>query len=814
MIRQDRAASTDSPHRRVRAARCIVLALFATLILARTVGPAYGADSPSIADPETLRGALEDRLDRAHVPGMAIVIVSGDEILFEAGLGLSDMATGRRVTTDTVFPIGSTTKSFVAGLMATYVAEGTMRWDDPVTAHLPYFDLPVDRSTVAADVTMIDLLAHRTGFTRMGMMWAGADHSIETILRAALKAEPWAPMRSEFLYNNVMYMAAGEVITTVAGTPWQTALEQRLLAPLGMTSTYTTMGQAQEDDRVAMGYVWDDALDTHYERPMNWLDRSDAAGEMSSNVRDMARWIQLMLNNGVHDGAPLIPEGTLVTMWAPHMPIGPDVDYGLGWMIYEVDATRFITHDGSVDGYGASMGFFPTENVGYVALFNVPMLPFANTLPSMILDAVREPAEKSDDASEAGGDQDVDPYLGDYIANMPALQGRNITVLMQNGRLALDVPGQTIFELEPPDDEGMMNFAGGLPIRVSFDRNEGGDVIEMNLYQSGMTFELPKVGARIPIEIPLSELTPYLGDYVVADDERSTKAEVVISNNRLAIAIPQQMTYELRPPDDDGWRVFRAIDILAAKFELDDDGVARAFVLREPNETSRFERLDVADDVPNIADLMAPRAGLASKLATLGSVRQRGRVTFAHAGLAGDYERIIAADQRLMERFDFGEFGWMRTILSGTAGVSMTSMAPAEPIAGPRLAQTRIMHPASLAGDWREFASEIVVTDVDVTEDQNLVTCRVRSAEAPDMSITLDQETGDIVRLDTSIMQLGVPDMPMTMRFGEFRVVDGVRMPHRVEMENQWMGRITIDIDDTTVRADIPSESFEVPDLP
>ena len=152
---------------------------------------------------------LEMRRQELNIPGMAMAVVQGDELIYSHGFGSADLENGTPVTPETLFAIGSSTKAFTASLIGMLVDEGKMSWDDPVTKFLPYFELKIDTEDPEATVTIRDLLSHRTGFIGMDLLWAGGAVSREEILRTATRAEPWLPFREKFYYNNVTFLAAG-----------------------------------------------------------------------------------------------------------------------------------------------------------------------------------------------------------------------------------------------------------------------------------------------------------------------------------------------------------------------------------------------------------------------------------------------------------------------------------------------------------------------------------------------------------------------------------------------------------------------------
>ena len=213
-------------------------ALFAAVLAASTISAPVLGTEPTLEERlARLTEELEIQRQELHIPGMAMAVVQGDELIYSHGFGSADLESSRAVTPETLFAIGSSTKAFTASLIGMLVDEGKMSWDDPVTKFLPYFELKIDTDDAEAMVTIRDLLSHRTGFTRMGMLWAGGAVSREEILRTATLAEPWSPFRDKFYYNNVAFLAAGMASSVAAGSSWDDLQAERLLTPLAMKSS-------------------------------------------------------------------------------------------------------------------------------------------------------------------------------------------------------------------------------------------------------------------------------------------------------------------------------------------------------------------------------------------------------------------------------------------------------------------------------------------------------------------------------------------------------------------------------------------------
>ena len=321
---------------------------------------------------------------------MAIAVVKDDEVIFVRGFGLADLENETPVTPETIFAIGSITKSFTATLVGMLVDEGEMGWDDPVTEHIPYFTLNVDSDDENAQVTIRDMLSHRTGFTRIGALTNNVNGTVsrEEVLLAATKAEPWAGLGEKYYYNNVMYTAAGVAAGNAAGTDWDTLLAERIFEPLGMSSSNTSVSESQTDPRLSLGYIWDKDLKVHTHQPMWVVDHFGPAGGINSNVLDMAQWLRFQLGHGAYNGDRLLSETQHQETWTSQIEIGGGDRYGLGWYLSEWHGQPVIQHGGRVAGFRSQMALWPESNLGFVLLTNMRGTPLQEESINMVWDAL------------------------------------------------------------------------------------------------------------------------------------------------------------------------------------------------------------------------------------------------------------------------------------------------------------------------------------------------------------------------------------------------------------------------------------------
>ncbi|TVQ39753.1 MAG: serine hydrolase [Wenzhouxiangella sp.] len=309
--------------------------------------------------------------ERWGIPGLAVAIVQGDEVLLAQGFGYLDLDRSRPVDADTQFGIASLSKAMTATALGILVDEGLLNWDDRVVDHLPGFSL--SDPWVSAQVTIRDLLSHRVGVgrlfgNRLTFMPAASRGQALAVLR---HHEFEQPFRQGYVYSNAMYAAAGAVLEAISGQAWEDFVEQRLFAPMAMTRSNTRLS----------------ALDDNAARPhqeirgeLVEIDRRDwtwgaPAAAVNSTVSDLARWMLFNLN-GELEGKELVSEDVLKAIHAPSNLTGFDPDYhgvsayGLGWGLGRYQTFHVLRHGGATDGINSLVWLLPELELGIVVSAN------------------------------------------------------------------------------------------------------------------------------------------------------------------------------------------------------------------------------------------------------------------------------------------------------------------------------------------------------------------------------------------------------------------------------------------------------------
>ena len=742
---------------------------------------------------------LEAKQTEYHIPGMSLAVVLDDKIVLEHSFGVSNMKEELAVTADTVFAVGSVTKSFTSAAIGILVDEGKMDFDAPITNYLPWFELPVDGEG-GNKVLISDLLSHQTGFTRMHFIAMNNSLSPEDALRAAVLAEPWKEFRSAFLYNNMQFVASGFAAGEVAGSNWNTVVKERLFTPIGMGSSYTSLSEIPENQTVAIGYQWDKETEEYDTYPLRTIDNIGPAGSILSTAGDMGRYIRFHLGRGEIDGERVLSNKQHEELWKQRIEIAPSLWYGFGWMLHSDEGV--VEHGGNVRGGCAQLAMFPEENLGFVLLMNVS----ASVLQQESISIVRK-AMLGDIQNNAENNVDFEPFIGEYTGNFGPFTNDTFTVQEKNGTLSLDVPGQMLYELNLPDEEEKWYFALTNQVAVSFDRNDEGIVTGLKMYQSGMTFELPRKGLEILPEIPLDMLQKYLGEYY--NKEKDVSPTIVIQNNRLAVDVPNQMVFEFLPPNEDGIWVCRVIDKMKITFTEDEEQQVTGFMFLggegEDEDSISFDRVsDAVIEKSITAKSVLTNFNFDSRgksIAMLDCFKFSGTSFLKQSGLHGTVEVLVSADGRLKSELDLGKFGWFRFYVIGDEGLMDIAFIESEELGSVEIKNIQIGSPLAWASNWPASYDSITFVEEDEFEGHEVWTLRAQNGDDPPKVIAIDKETGDVlvVKSQNYIPEMGA-SLPYTLIFRNYKEIDGVRLPFEVTEKNEMTGESTSTFDSVETR--------------
>ncbi|MEO8452620.1 MAG: serine hydrolase [Gemmatimonadota bacterium] len=344
------------------------------------------------ADP--LRG-LDAYIEKARqdwgVAGISVAIVRHDSVIYAKGFGSRDVSKPEKVDERTLFAIGSNTKSFTVVALGMLQDEKKLSIDDKMMKYLP--DFAVSDPYITRELTLRDLITHRSGFFRGDAVWMGSGFGRDEILRRTLLQPASTSFRSTFGYNNIMFLAAGQIAGKVAGTTWDAFIKQRIFTPLGMTASVTSTKDLTGPD-VARPHALVDGKPVPI--TARNIDNVGPAGSIYSSALDMAQYVRFHLREGRFGGAQLLSKKFHDQMQISQtiasagrdtlLPMVHFDTYGLGLWLRDYYGKLLVSHGGGIDGMLSQMAWLPEADVGVVVLTNTDGQNLQNALPFEILD--------------------------------------------------------------------------------------------------------------------------------------------------------------------------------------------------------------------------------------------------------------------------------------------------------------------------------------------------------------------------------------------------------------------------------------------
>lgn len=331
------------------------------------------------------RPGLFDKYIQSSLPlwrttGCAVAVVKDGKVIFKKGYGVTDIRTKQPFTTSTISFCASTTKAMTAACIAMLVDEGKLKWDDKLKNVLPAFRLY--DAYVSDEITVKDILRHNAGLGNGDLLWLFG-YSSEEIVRRMRYMPPAYSFRNGFIYQNLMYVVAGELIKKVSGLPWNEFITKRIFEPLGMTHTYTLFKNANaEPSRMTPHNMYEDSTIKAIEA----IDFGgyDPAGSVVSSIDDITKWMQFIQDSAKVNGQRLIQPASFAELFKPQSFVTPQefyptqaktnphwITYGLGWFQQDYRGKMIQFHTGSLDGAIAIFGMVPDEKLSFYFFGNL-----------------------------------------------------------------------------------------------------------------------------------------------------------------------------------------------------------------------------------------------------------------------------------------------------------------------------------------------------------------------------------------------------------------------------------------------------------
>ena len=378
-----------------RRGRAVAQHLVAAVVVTALAVPVHPATAQDV-DLDRIDRYIDDLMDDWTTPGLAVAIVKDDRVVFARGYGVRRLGEDAPVDERTLFAVASNTKAFTVSALGLLVEEALLAWDDRVTDHLEWFAM--SDPWVTRDIRVRDLLTHRSGLPTYGgdRLWIGSTLGRDEIIRRIRYMGLESPFRTRFHYQNLMYLTAGQLLPAITGTSWDDMVRTRLLEPLGMSETNTTVRALAGQSNVASPHeVVGGVL-----QPIEYdnLDGVAPAAAINSNVMDMARWMRLHIAGGKYEGREILAPETVRAMQSVQFPLGVstwsaenfDQNYagiGLGWFLRDYKGRNVVSHSGGMSGMISLQTLIPEESLGVVVLTNFAPDAPTRAITNYILDA-------------------------------------------------------------------------------------------------------------------------------------------------------------------------------------------------------------------------------------------------------------------------------------------------------------------------------------------------------------------------------------------------------------------------------------------
>lgn len=480
----------------------------------------------------------QDLLRRSDVPGMAVAVVQGGQIVYEKGFGVTELGGQQPVTPDTLMMIGSVGKSLTTLMMATEVDDGLFTWNTPVISLYPSF--AVADPELTRQITMRHLVCACSGVPRrdLELLFNARTLTPEAVIASLRDFAFYTGFGETFQYSNQMVAAAGYIAAAVASTErgdlqraYADQLRQRVLEPAGMTRTTLDFDQVRADPNAATPHGA--TLDFAY-APLS-LDLEATllpvapAGAHWSTANDMARYLLTEIQQGIAPGGQrVVSEANLLETWKPQVAVDAETSYGLGWLVGSYKGVKMIFHGGNTLGFSSDLAFLPDVGLGIVVLANgqganllteglryrllelVYDQPaeFEKTITYAEEQGAKAQAELRAQLAETMDITSVRPFLGTYVN--PALG--EITLSLVGDALVLDAGEfQTALRVLKASPEGGAGFLAADPpvagLVVTLRRADDGQPSVVIRSPSGFeeyTFEAIGVPEATPLATPLA----------------------------------------------------------------------------------------------------------------------------------------------------------------------------------------------------------------------------------------------------------------------------------------------------------------------
>ena len=567
-----------------------------------------------------LDSELEKVLKKLEEPGFSVAIVENDQILYSKGFGYRDYENKIKVDSNTLFAIGSATKSFTSSLLGVLREDEKLDFEDSPIDHIN--ELRFYNSQMNDVISIRDMMSHRTGLPRHDASWYFfPTFSKDSLVSRVKHHKPFTSVRNQWWYNNFMFMLQGVVAERITNKTWSENIKEMIFDPLGMTRSNTSIAELENSENAAFGYSQDFKKMDYYK-----IAGMGPAGSINSSVNEMSKWLITWINKGEYKGKKILPPNyTEEAISSQSVVVAnlPDEDnpglhltnYGYGWFLSSYKGHYRVEHGGNIDGFSTSAAFYPSDKVGIIVLSNqnasnTPSI-VRNIISDRMLDVkktdwlkyhfdklkeaelIQKELDKNEDSDKIKGtnpSRSMNEYEGEYTN----LGYGTFDISMKNDSLFMKIPNKTFWLSHHHYDtflpyelkNGKVNLEDESVIFITFSADQLGEIKKLSTGLEPAIEEPIYFDRKIkPIDIETSELDKYVGDFKFMKNTCKT----YLKEDVLYVFVPEQPEYRLNPIGKHLFSIEK-LDGYKIKFDVSENDKVTHISFVQPNGTFKYKK--------------------------------------------------------------------------------------------------------------------------------------------------------------------------------------------------------------------------------
>ena len=567
-----------------------------------------------------LDSELEKVLKKLEEPGFAVAIVENDQILYSKGFGYRDYENKIKVDSNTLFAIGSATKSFTSSLLGVLREDEKLDFEDSPIDHIN--ELRFYNSQMNDVISIRDMMSHRTGLPRHDASWYFfPTFSKDSLVSRVKHHKPFTSVRNKWWYNNFMFMLQGVIAERITNKTWSENIKEMIFDPLGMTRSNTSIAELENSENAAFGYSQDFKKMDYYK-----IAGMGPAGSINSSVNEMSKWLITWINKGEYKDEKILPPNyTEEAISSQSVVVAnlPDEDnpglhltnYGYGWFLSSYKGHYRVEHGGNIDGFSTSAAFYPSDKVGIIVLSNqnasnTPSI-VRNIISDRMLDVkktdwlkyhfdklkeaelIQKELDKNEDSDKIKGtnpSRSMNEYEGEYTN----LGYGTFDISMKNDSLFMKIPNKTFWLSHHHYDtflpyelkNGKVNLENESVIFITFSADQLGEIKKLSTGLEPAIEEPIYFDRKIKtIEIETSKLDKYVGDFKFMKNMCKT----YLKDDVLYVFIAGQPEHKLNPIGKHLFS-FEKLEGYKVKFDVSKNEKVTHISFIQPNGTFRYKK--------------------------------------------------------------------------------------------------------------------------------------------------------------------------------------------------------------------------------